>query len=158
MWLNHLSISEGAIDKKPILNFNKSRELNNDIVSEGLADDGEADDIHSSTMFSCRDKSYEDECHPMTKAWPYPATLELNLRQQNQYCMLQIVAREAFQFWRDIHGLEVFMMAICKNVHSEVILVLKYGGVCAGLHSHQCGVRQRSLDPVHAQGVEAVLE
>ena len=39
-------------------------------------------------MFSSRDKSYEDEFLPMTKAQPYPTTLELNLRQHNQYCML----------------------------------------------------------------------
>ena len=39
-------------------------------------------------MFSCREKIYEDEFIPMTKAQPYPTTLELNLRQHNQYCML----------------------------------------------------------------------
>ena len=63
------------------MNFNKSGELNNEIVSEGLTDDGEVDDIHSNTMFSRRDKSYEDEFPPMKKARPYPTTLELNLRQ-----------------------------------------------------------------------------
>lgn len=39
-------------------------------------------------MFLFREKSYEDVFLPMTKAQPYPTTLELNLRQQNQYCML----------------------------------------------------------------------
>ena len=46
------------------------------------------------------------------------------------------------------------MMAIWKNVHLEVISVLKYDGICVGLHIHQCGVWQRSLDSIRAKGIE----